>query len=414
MERGAPVRQAGGWIDERRRHLVGMARVVPFRALRFASLDAVSRRAIDDIAAVRDQGRRPSAEDPLHVLRLYAAPDPWAALQRWVEAGHVVAEDPALYLIEARPSEPFLRRLPVRFLLGAMESDVPALEQGVDRPEQPPLEPVPVLAADDRHVLRDRLAEAAEQRNPDWESVVGAERIRTWRLDGGTLTQKIRGVVGEARVRPLGRIPERGSFLAAIVPLSEPGLRLVPFHRGLRELSTFSAERFLALVSDYALIEDLELPLDSPEGLEEGRERLAELATRHHGFLLVLPGGEGKLLRLRQGLELSQIRAAPRSPTLRSLDLALLNGLVLRTVLGLRDPEADEHPNVRAVGSIGQLVRAVDEGVFQVGFALNPPPLWELRAVMEAAQDLPPRTMRLSPSPPTGLLFLDPREQGRG
>ena len=386
-----------------------MARVVPFRALRFASLEALPRRAIDDIAAVRDQGRRLSAEDPLHVLRLYAAADPWAALWSWEAAGHLVSEDPALYLVEARPADPFERRAPVRFLLGAMESDVPELEQEVDRSPQPPLEPVPVLAVDDQHVLRDRFAEAAEQRAPDWESVVGSERIRTWRLGAGAQTRRIRAAVEEARARPLGQIPEHGPFLAAIVPLSEPGLRLVPFHRGLRDLSTFSPDRFLALVADYARIYDLELPLNTPEGLEEGRERLADLAPRHHGFLLVLPGGDGKLLRFRQGLELSQIRAAPRSPTLRSLDLALLNGLVLRTVLGLRDPEVPEHPNVRPVGSIEEMVRAVEAGVFQAGFALNPPPVWELRAVIEAAQALPPRTMRLSPAPPTGLLFLDPR-----
>src|SRR5215207_7640089 len=104
--------RAGGWIDARRRHVVRMARVVPFRALRFASLEAVPRRAIDDIAAVRDQGRRPAVEDPLHVLRLYAAPDPSAALLRWEAAGHLVSADPALYLVEARPANPINLRPP--------------------------------------------------------------------------------------------------------------------------------------------------------------------------------------------------------------------------------------------------------------------------------------------------------------
>jgi hypothetical protein len=47
-------------------------------------------------------------------------------------------------------------------------------------------------------------------------------------------------------------------------------------------------------------------------------------------------------------------------------------------------------------------------GTFQAGFALNPPPLWEVRAVMEAAQTLPPKTLRVAPAPPAGLLFLDP------
>jgi hypothetical protein len=43
-----------------------------------------------------------------------------------------------------------------------------------------------------------------------------------------------------------------------------------------------------------------------------------------------------------------------------------------------------------------------------VGFALNPPPPWEVRAVMEAGDSLPPRTLRLEPWPPAGLIYGDP------
>jgi uncharacterized protein (DUF1015 family) len=107
-------------------------------------------------------------------------------------------------------------------------------------------------------------------------------------------------------------------------------------------------------------------------------------------------------------LDLAHLKAAPRNPTLRSLDLALLNALVLRTVLGIKDPEAPGHPNVFAVQGLESLVRGVEEGKFQAGFALNPPPLWEVRAVMEAAQTLPSKTLRVEPAPPAGLLFLDP------
>jgi hypothetical protein len=45
------------------------------------------------------------------------------------------------------------------------------------------------------------------------------------------------------------------------------------------------------------------------------------------------------------------------------------------------------------------LVRQVRVGELQAGFGLNPVPLWEVRAVMEAHQSLPPSTMRLEPLP---------------
>jgi hypothetical protein len=192
------------------------------------------------------------------------------------------------------------------------------------------------------------------------------------------------------------------------VPLSDPGLHLEPVHRAISRLETFDEDTFLTLVTAYARVYDLEEPLTTGKGRAAAHERLATMVRGQHAVLLVLPGGRGKILRFRQGLDLAHLKGAPRSPTLRSLDLALLNALVLRTVLGIREPEAPAHPNVFAVEHVEELVRGVERGVYQAGFALNPPPLWEVRAVMEAAQTLPSKTLRVEPAPPTGLLFLDP------
>lgn len=391
-----------------------MAHVLPFRALRFASLDEISRRLVPDAGALGDQGRRRLADqDPLQVARLYDAADPWAALTRWQQEGHVVSEAPALYLVETQPTDRLLRLPPVRFLLGAMRADAELreLETGPSRIATPPLEPIPVLAADDHQVIRTLFQDVIADNFPVWESFVGDQRVRLWRLGTGGVGKRVRAALDEVPLRPHGRVPEGGSFLAAVVPLSDPGLRMVPYHRGIRGLPTFSAERFLALVKDYARLYELEVPLGEPEGIDRAREQLATLSAGRHAVLLTLPGGTGHILRFRQGMELDHIPAVPRSPTLRSLDLALLNALVLRTVLGIKDPEAPAHPNVYPVDSLRELVEKVNAGTFQFGFALNPPPVWELRAVMEAAQSLPPRTLRVSPVPPAGLLFLDPRER---
>lgn len=393
-----------------------MAHVQPFRALRFASLEDVSRRVVPDIESLSEADRRSLAQqEPLHVAKLYASPDPWAALRRWEDAGLVVSEAPALYLVETQSADIFSRLPPVRFLLGAMQAEEAVdveLERHPDRIATAPLEPVPVLAADDHGVLRSLFADVVRDNFPVWESDIAGQRIRMWRIGNPGLARRLRSVLAEVPARPHGAVPERGSFLAAIVPLSEPGLRMLPYHRGIKDLPTFSADRFLSLVSDYARIFELEQPLTTRLGFDAAREELGTLSAGRHAVLLVLPQGQGRILRFRQALELDHIPAAPKSPTLRSLDLALLNALVLRTVLGIQNPESPTNPNVHPVRSLRELVAQVDAGVFQAGFALNPPPVWELRAVMEAAQSLPPRTMRVSPAPPAGLLFLDPRAQG--
>lgn len=282
---------------------------------------------------------------------------------------------------------------PVRFLIGRLGEGVRPLEEGTS-----PLARegwVPSVAADDHRVLTALLEEAARARPADWEG----HGARAWELGSNGLRKRVDEVLESLEVRPLSAVPE--GAMTAVAPLSEHALRLVPFHRGIRGVATFEAETFLRLVGDYARTYDLDADLRTPAGRVEALSRLASLATGHHAFLLVLPGGVGKILRVRQALELANIRAVPRSPTLRSLDLVLLQSLVLRTVLGL--PEQDPE-RVVALGSFEELVSAVNAGRLQAGFALNPPPAWELRAVIETGQALPAQTLSLDPLPPLEAL----------
>jgi hypothetical protein len=222
------------------------------------------------------------------------------------------------------------------------------------------------------------------------------------------MVRRLRRLLDDVPVRPSTPLPRVGRTLVAVAPLSDPGLRVEPIHRAIQGLATFDPERFLTLVDDYARVYPLDAPLTSAVGLESAREQLSALSHGHHAVLLVLPRGEGRILRFRQAMDLTHVPAAPRNPTLRSLDLALLNALVLRTVLGIQDPEKQGHRQVFSVHGLEKLVADVDRGLFQAGFGLNPPPVWELRAVMEAQQMLPPNTLQLGPLPPAGLLYLSP------
>lgn len=336
------------------------------------------------------------------------SPNPSSLLRRWRDEGALVPDSRAAYhVLELQPvAEGGVRRVPVRYLLGALKAeDIPALEE--DPRPLTPLAPVPLLAADDHQVLRSLLAESAGHSAPEIEARVDGLLARLWRLDEPRLLRRTVQALDEVDVRPLGPVPAGASALAAVVPLSDPGLVVRPLHRGVRGLGTFREETFLTLVQGYARTYDLESSLLTDTGRREALERMATLATGYHAVLLVLPGGRGKILRFRQALDLAHIKAAPRNPTLRSLDLALLNALVLRTVLGIPEPEVAGHAQVFPVPSLEKLVAQVDEGVFQAGFGLNPPPLWEIRAVMEARQQLPSRTLIVEPTPPPGLLFLD-------
>lgn len=379
-----------------------MARVLPFPAL-LSHLDHT-------LSAGGFISRGGGGPQPSHVLPLLGAPNPNAELSRWRTAGTVLRDArPALYLLEVHSPAGKLAGPPTRFLLCGLKSDAaPPLEEDPYRPRSAQIEPVVTLAADDHGVLRGLLAEAAERAATVWHGTFEGTPLTIRRLDASPVSKRLQAVLDEAPMRPLGALDERGMSLAAVLPLSDAGLELQPVHRALKGVETFKEDTFLTLVTAYARLIDMDEPLTSHRGLVAARERLATMVSGQHAVLVVLPGGRGKILRFRQGLDLAHLKGAPRNPTLRSLDLALLNALVLRTVLGIQDPEDPGHPNVFPVQGLESLVQGVESGMFQVGFALNPPPIWEVRAVMEAAATLPPKTLRVEPVPPAGLLYLDP------
>lgn len=261
---------------------------------------------------------------------------------------------------------------------------------------------IPALAPDDQQALRNILAQAVKDREPDRETAVGDIRIRLYRVANPDLTRRIRRTLEDVPLRTLYALREGGTV--AVFPLSDPALQFEPVHRAIRNLPTFNPETFLALVREYALVYDLEASLHTPIGLDAAREALSSMSHGYHAVLLVLPDGRGKLLRFRRTMSFAAIPTTPRNPTLRSLDLSLLESLVMRTVLGIREPDRADHENIAAVDTLEQLVSEVQAGRYQAGFALNPPPVWELRAVIEADQQLPPRTVRVSPAPPLGVL----------
>lgn len=377
-----------------------MARVLPFPAL----LSTLGTHLEADGPSLR------GVPKPSHVRPLLEAPNPDAELGRWRASGAVLRDPrPALYVVELHGPAGKLSGPPVRFLLCSLKADAARpLEHDAYRPRSWCAEPAVTLAADDHGVLRSLLAEASERAGVVWQGAFEGSRVVLRRIEPSAISKRIQSVLDEAPLRPLAALDERHPALAAVVPLSDPGLQLEPIHRGLKGVDTFKEETFLTLVTAYARIYDLDEPLTSPRGLAAARERLATLITGHHAVLLVLPEGRGKILRFRQGLDLAHLKGAPRNPTLRSLDLALLNALVLRTVLGIQEPEAPWHTQVFPVRELEELVQGVNSGIYQAGFALNPPPVWEVRAVMEAEATLPPRTLRVEPLPPAGLLFLDP------
>src|SRR6185503_10247561 len=113
------------------------------------------------------------------------------------------------------------------------------------------------------------------------------------RIEPSAMSKRIQAVLDDAPMRPLAALDEQHPTLAAVVPLSDPGLQLEPIHRALKGVDTFNEDTFLKLVAAYARVYELDEPLTTPRGLAAARERLATLISGHHAVLRVLPDGRG-------------------------------------------------------------------------------------------------------------------------
>jgi uncharacterized protein (DUF1015 family) len=167
-------------------------------------------------------------------------------------------------------------------------------------------------------------------------------------------------------------------FLAVLFPAEQ--LRILPYNRVVRDLRGQSEAEVLERL--------------------RGVGRLSPAAgsvPARAGSVAVYLGGRWHLL------EFDPARI-PAGDPIASLDVSLLQDLVLGPILGVGDPRTD--PRVDFVGGIrgtDDLERRVDSGEVAIGFSMHPPTVDQLMAVADAGAIMPPKSTWFEPKLRSGL-----------
>ncbi len=442
----------------------------PFRAVHFdlARRPDLSRVLAPPFDEIDDRTRELlEARDPLNAVRLEkvrerpgAGPpdeDRYARAARfardWLAEGVLVRDErPALWITEQRFVEEGRERIR-RGVFARLE--LRPFEDGVvlphERTEERPwrdrlalyqatamnVSPVHLLYPDDRGDIAVRLA-APVARPPDAVARTdydGTEH-RLWRIDDRAWIEGFVGELAPLRVliadghhrylsslayarwcedRGAGRDGAHRWVLACLTSMADPGLAIHATHRVVRGLPALDPGKLFAVLDEHFEIEPLEVDPVGRAGRAWALRRLAEAGRSAHAFLALTRDRRFRLLVLKEGIDLAHVAALPRNPTLRSLDVELLDGLVLRNVLGI-DPDAPESgENLAFVGSADEAIERVlapdREG--DAALLLNPTPVWQIRAVAEAREVMPRWSTTLFPRLPGGLLMagIDPAER---
>jgi uncharacterized protein (DUF1015 family) len=193
-----------------------------------------------------------------------------------------------------------------------------------------------------------------------------------------------------------GSVAPHELVMMTLVNMDSPGLVILPTHRVVHGLESFSAAAFREKASAHFSVEEVDASVDAARATvilrEAGRIGTAMLAVAaDRVFLLDRPRPVSP--NFYDGLSLRQ----------QSLDVVQLHRCLLEGVLGISEEAIREQKNVRYIRDIGESMAQVRNGTANVAFLMNPVRMAQVRDIAFAGEVLPQKSTDFYPKLLTGL-----------
>ena len=177
--------------------------------------------------------------------------------------------------------------------------------------------------------------------------------------------------------------------MMTFINMDAPGLVILPTHRLVHSLTSFSSDTLLERARDYFRVEEIDPSLDTVRAQEilreVGRSGTALLAvTADRAFVLDKPKGDSKIFA---GLSQQQ----------QALDVVQLHRALLQKVLGISQEAILNQQNIRYVRDAGEAMGQVRSGKANVAFLMNPVRMEQVRDIAFAGEVLPQKSTDFYP-----------------
>jgi len=184
--------------------------------------------------------------------------------------------------------------------------------------------------------------------------------------------------------------------MMTFINMNDPGLLILPTHRVVHSLESFSGDDFANSACALFTLEEVDPALDGARAAallgERDRDGTALLAvTANRAFLLQAPKpATGQLLA---GLSARQ----------QSLDVVLLHKCVLEGVLKLSEESIRNQQNLSYVREASEALEQVRKGAANIAFLMNPCRVQQVRDVALAGEVMPQKSTDFYPKLLSGL-----------
>jgi uncharacterized protein (DUF1015 family) len=182
--------------------------------------------------------------------------------------------------------------------------------------------------------------------------------------------------------------------LMCLASLEDPGVTVFPTHRVLTGLDSSQREALRAGLEDLFETEEV------------SRERIDPAGADGLGVFGYLDAAReaGVRLRLRDREALDRT-LADRPDSYRQLDVVILETLILRGILGMREEDIAAKRRIGYETSADAVRAAIESNRVDCAFLLRPTPGEQVRAVAAAGETMPPKSTYFFPKVPTGIVF---------
>ena len=184
--------------------------------------------------------------------------------------------------------------------------------------------------------------------------------------------------------------------MMTFINMNDPGLLVLPTHRVVHSLESFSVDEFKKAGSAFYEVEEVDAGLDANRATallrEKGKSGVALLAvTADRAFLLSKP--KAAATQLLSGLSVRQ----------QELDVVQLHKCLLEGVLKLSEESIRNQQNLSYVREAEEALDLVREGKANIAFLMNPCRVQQVRDIAFAGEVMPQKSTDFYPKLLSGL-----------
>jgi uncharacterized protein (DUF1015 family) len=195
----------------------------------------------------------------------------------------------------------------------------------------------------------------------------------------------------------LGTDQPAAFLLATLVSFADPGLILLPTHRLVRGTPAETLASLFSHLEEHFEVQEV--------GMEDLESRLRLAVQNQPVFGLVLPSGTVYQVTARDASRLDAALPADLDPSLRRLDVIILQHLVMDKVLGIPAAEVATTDRLAYTRDAEEAVRRVQDREFDIALLLGRSPVEAVRDVSLAGEVMPQKSTFFYPKLLSGLVM---------